>query len=291
MNDVNIFDLNQNQITNEFVAILTRVYSINQDMNNLLLNLNDNFSDYQIQSNDGFKFNIHKLILLTRFDNNESILQKFIDICSQKSKEEVQFALNFIYSGFYDLQRIYQKFIQKQQQEQEQEQKIEELFNEIGLDSNWIKSKKGRKGIIKDLSKLYQQNETKDFTIIAEEKEIKVHKLMLFIRSELFKGMFLNVQDSSNQVHDYSEKSFETIQQLIYFLYHDDFDEKEKEKGFSEEFSDLKDYYQLNQNSIIDLLLEKWGFWQEESGKEISKPFFMIKNYSKRDFPLIIFFS
>ncbi|KAJ5073283.1 hypothetical protein M0811_08967 [Anaeramoeba ignava] len=76
------------------------------------------------------------------------------------------------------------------------------------------------------------------------------------MRSELFQGMFLSVQDSSNQVHDYSGKSFETIHQLIYFLYHDEFDEtKEITKEIIQEFEDLKDYYQLNQNSIIDLHL------------------------------------
>ncbi|KAJ5075397.1 speckle-type poz protein [Anaeramoeba ignava] len=71
-----------------------------------------------------------------------------------------------------------------------------------------------------------KENETKDFIIISEEKEIKVHKLILFTRSELFKGMFLSVSDTSNQVHDYSRKSNESIQQLIYFLYHDKFKEK-----------------------------------------------------------------
>ncbi|KAJ5079160.1 speckle-type poz protein [Anaeramoeba ignava] len=127
----------------------------------------------------------------------------------------------------------------------------------MGFDSNWIESKKGRKGLIKDLHQLYQQQETKDFTIIIEEKEIKVHKLILIIRSELFKGMFLlNVQDSTNRVHDYSKKSFETLDQFIYFLYHDKFDKsKTLNKKIIEEFEDVKDYYQLNQNSILDLIL------------------------------------
>ncbi|KAJ5067015.1 speckle-type poz protein [Anaeramoeba ignava] len=112
----------------------------------------------------------------------------------------------------------------------------------------------------KEYWKIYQnyinKMKQKIFTIIKEEKEkeIKVHKLILIIRSELYKGMFqLNVQDSSNQVHDYSKKSFKTIQELIYFLYHDKF-ENEIPKETQEEFSDLKDYYQLNQNSIIDLI-------------------------------------
>ncbi|KAJ5079420.1 speckle-type poz protein [Anaeramoeba ignava] len=134
---------------------------------------------------------------------------------------------------------------------------MEEFFKEIGFDSKWINEKKGRKGILRDLQQLYQQETTKDFTIICEEKEIKVHKLILIMRSELFKGMFqLNVQDSSNQVHDYSQKSFQTINQLIYFLYHDKFSETQLRKEIKGELKDAKDYYQLNPHSIIDLILK-----------------------------------
>ncbi|KAJ5078379.1 speckle-type poz protein [Anaeramoeba ignava] len=209
-----------------------------------LLNLND-FSDLQIKSNDSTIFKVHRLIILTRFDNNNETIQKFINNCSRRSKEDVQIVLNFLYSGFPDfvqIQQILNEESNKNTQNppkrlniffhisnpeeklvfesfQEKNKTIEEFFKEIGFDLNWIQSKKGRKGILKDLSKLYQQESTKDFTIICEEeKEIKVHKLILILRSELFKGMFqLNVQDSSNRVHDYSGKSFETIQTINLF--------------------------------------------------------------------------
>ncbi|KAJ5066826.1 cyclin-dependent kinase inhibitor 2c-related [Anaeramoeba ignava] len=274
MNNVNVLILEENRITDQFIEMFTQIYSINQDMNQLL-NSNENFSDYQIQSIDGFKFNVHKLILLTRFDNNKTTLEKFINICSQKSKEEVQIALNFIYTGFSDFQEIYQNLKERTtkriiENQKEKENKVEEFFKEIGFDLNWIELKKGRNGIIKDLSKLYQEESTKDFTIIIgdekekeKEKEIKVHKLILVLRSELYKGMFLSVQDSSNQVHDYSGKSFETIQELIYFLYHDKFEKKTKEisNEMIKELKDVKDYYQLNPNSRIDLILKRLISW------------------------------
>ncbi|KAJ5070266.1 hypothetical protein M0811_11114 [Anaeramoeba ignava] len=69
--------------------------------------------------------------------------------------------------------------------------------------------------------------------------------------------MFLNVQDSSNKVHDYSNKSFETIHQLIYFFYHDEFEKEHIRKNNIDELQDAKDYYQLNENSIIDLFVKK----------------------------------
>ncbi|KAJ5074703.1 hypothetical protein M0811_08058 [Anaeramoeba ignava] len=67
----------------------------------------------------------------------------------------------------------------------------------------------------------------------------------------------LNVSDTSNKVHDYSRKRYETIQNFIYFLYHDKFQEEKiiKKQINLEEYEDLKDYYQLNSNSIIDLIL------------------------------------
>ncbi|KAJ5071634.1 ankyrin repeat [Anaeramoeba ignava] len=296
MNDVNIYDLSPFKITQGIIKKFPKIYSINEDLNNLLKS-NDNFSDFQIQSNDSFKFQVHKQFLLLRFDNNETILQKFIDICSQKSKEYVQIALNFLYTGFTDFDYFMKKFhnfanyrkqlitnqknldlnkilwpeyhqkseeikklfTKNDEKFKEENEMILTFFKEIGIDSNWIEIKKGRKGIIKDLSKLYEENETKDFTIICSRKRIKVHKLILIIRSELFKGMFLlNVEDKSNQVHDYSGKSFETIYQLIHFIYHDKFDKSKKiRQETKKEYLDLKDYYQLNQNSIINLILNK----------------------------------
>ncbi|KAJ5069759.1 hypothetical protein M0811_02336 [Anaeramoeba ignava] len=52
-------------------------------------------------------------------------------------------------------------------------------------------------------------------------------------------------------------KSFETINQLIYFLYHDEFDKtKEITNEMIGELREAKEYFQLNQNSIINLFLE-----------------------------------
>ncbi|KAJ5071732.1 ankyrin repeat [Anaeramoeba ignava] len=286
MNDSNIPDSDTNEITKEIIDLFLKTYSINQDLNNLL-NSNDNLSDFEIETNDSFKFKVHKQILLLRFDYNQSNLQKFINNCLQKPKEIVEIAINFIYTGFPNFDNFIQKLqilknylikikklkknsskkklkkeLKKEEElkikETKQNENIEEFFKEIGFDLNWIKSKSKRKGIIKDLSKLYKENDSKkDFTIICEdEKEIKVHKLILFLRSELFKGMFqLNIQDKSNQVHDYSRKSFETLNQFIYFLYHDKIEENKFNSKIIEEFEDIKDYFQLNPNSIIDLFL------------------------------------
>ncbi|KAJ5076648.1 ankyrin repeat-containing protein [Anaeramoeba ignava] len=280
LNDINVYELQEQGISQEFFDLFSKIYSINQDFLNLL-NSNDNFSDFQIQSNDSFRFKIHKLILLIRFDNNQSNLEKFVENCAQKPKEDVEFVLNFLYTGFCGFSQMINKLNQQKEKNnliekgssfigekgkpifensQEKQENVKEFFREIGLDSKWFESKKGRKGILNDLGKLYQQNDSKDFTIIIEEKEIKVHKLILILRSELFKGMFqLNIEDKSNQVHDYSKKSFQTLNQIIYFLYHDKFDkDQELTKENLEELRDTKDYFQLNENSMIDLIFQKF---------------------------------
>ncbi|KAJ5071725.1 ankyrin repeat [Anaeramoeba ignava] len=268
INNADISKLTDKQITKEIIDLFPKIYSINQDLNNLL-NSNDNLSDFEIETNDSFKFKVHKQILLLRFDYNQLNLQKFINNCKRKPKEIVEIAINFIYTGFPNFDNLIQRLqiLKNLLEEEEEELKTketkqneinEEFFKEIGFDLNWIKSKSKRKGIIKDLSKLYEENDSKkDFTIICENgKEIKVHKLILFLRSELFKGMFqLNIRDTSNEVHDYSRKSFETINQFIYFLYHDKIEENKFNSKIIEEFEDIKDYFQLNLNSIIDLIL------------------------------------
>ncbi|KAJ5080529.1 ankyrin repeat ph and sec7 domain containing protein secg-related [Anaeramoeba ignava] len=283
LDDIDVDHLYKSQINKEFVESFSNVYSINQEMSNLLTS--DEISgDFKIKCNDGSIINAHKLILLTRFNNDETILQKFVDNCYKKDNEVVKLVISFLYTGFVAFEEFTQKLkdVSKNYKEytnlydwlcnygangdevmspdfKEKEQKIEDFFKEIGLDSNWMKSKKGRKPLLKDLDQLYQNEETKDFTIICEEngkeKEIKTHKLILMIRSELFKGMFLSVNDSSNKVHDYSGKPFETINQLIYFIYHDNFDGTKITKENIEEYEYLKGFYQLNENSIIDLLL------------------------------------
>ncbi|KAJ5067660.1 cyclin-dependent kinase inhibitor 2c [Anaeramoeba ignava] len=304
MRDLNIFQLKRKRINQEIIDLFPKIYSFNDDLNNFLKS--NEFKDIEIKSSESKIIKAHKQILLIRFNNNQKILTRFINICRRKPKEIIQFALNFLYTGFIDFDKFIEKFnhkfiqnkteidpnsqflfsnkieIENKKKEQElilnqiknknEEFKkglIYDLFKQTGFDINWIKEKEGIKGILKDFEQFYQQNETKDFTIIVEEKEIKVHKLILQIRSELFKGMFLSVNDPSNQVHDYSKKSFETINQLIYFLYNDKIDETKLTKENIKEYIDLKDFYQLNSNSILGSYL--LDFYSKSFSKNLKK--------------------
>eukprot|EP01156_Anaeramoeba_ignava_P022320 Anaeramoba_ignava/c20502_g1_i1.p2 GENE.c20502_g1_i1~~c20502_g1_i1.p2 ORF type:complete len:262 (+),score=96.88 c20502_g1_i1:1294-2079(+) len=114
-----------------------------------------------------------------------------------------------------------------------------------------------RPGLVLDLKKLWEDEESKDFKIIAENSVIKVHRAILYVRSELFRGMFLlNKDDKSDQVSDYSERSAKAISALMKFLYTDELDVDLDEKILFE-LEGAEDYYQLNENSNLPTEIEK----------------------------------
>ncbi|KAJ5073627.1 speckle-type poz protein [Anaeramoeba ignava] len=131
------------------------------------------------------------------------------------------------------------------------EQNLLNVFQELGFDKNWIDNKKEEAGIQNDLLNLYSEKITKkDFGIICNDSsEIKVHKLILITRSNLFRGMFLNVQDDSNTVRDYSGKSKETLEQLIHYFYFGEFDldSIQNPEKLIQEYEDIEDFYQLSE--------------------------------------------
>ncbi|KAJ5074550.1 hypothetical protein M0811_01181 [Anaeramoeba ignava] len=225
-------DLTINQKKKELIAGFN---GITGDM--LHLFEEDDNQDITINCIDG-KIQAHSLILQVRFGEN---YHKALQIFRLKKKELIESFLRVIYSGF-----IHNK---------EQFDAIQALGNEIGID---ISSKIGRNGVVKDLKILYNQEETKDFTIIVQTKKFRIHKLILIARSELYRGMFLlNKNDTSNEVNDYSEKSAIVIQALIQYLYTDELPD-DIPKELVPELEDIVDYYQLNPNSSFNFQLEKY---------------------------------
>ncbi|KAJ5074758.1 ankyrin repeat-containing protein [Anaeramoeba ignava] len=85
-----------------------------------------------------------------------------------------------------------------------------------------------------------------------KEEKFPVHKWVLIARCGLFRGMFLNVKnDSSGEVNDYSQKSFESLNQFIKYLYTDKLDNSIS-NIIIEELSDASDFYQLNEKSDFE---------------------------------------
>ncbi|KAJ5071286.1 ankyrin repeat ph and sec7 domain containing protein secg-related [Anaeramoeba ignava] len=258
--DADVQNLNFEKISNKSQAqeVIQLYYSICYDMMNLFER--KEFCDIKIATIDK-TVEVHSLVLRCRlfdeFDIPSQIpYQKFFDmmkIFQRMESHQVEIFFHFVYSGIIKY---------SSQEELEKNTKIiHEICEKFTEDpKKWIDKKKGRKNLVRDLNKLYQDESSKDFKIQVTEKDQKkvfsIHKVILIARSELFRGMFLNVKDDSDFVNDYSEKSIQTISLVIKFLYLDDLDEKEISNDVFQELEDVIDYYQLNENSRLKMILD-----------------------------------
>ncbi|KAJ5075543.1 molting protein mlt-4 [Anaeramoeba ignava] len=218
--------------------------SLSDDL--LALYENSEFTDYQINCFDG-STRLHKIFITLRI--GPSFLPKMHDVFKSKLTKDVVDFVRFLYTGKTDLQKV---------------EKITILCQEIGLD---FKKLNTRKNLLNDLEKLFHDEESKDFTIIAQNEPIKVHKFILGARSDLYKGMFLLVSDDSNQVNDYSNISPLALRALIRFLYLDNL-EPDLPNFVINDLYDATDYYQLNMNSSFDFWLWKVGKNEENEDKK-----------------------
>ncbi|KAJ5078522.1 hypothetical protein M0811_04847 [Anaeramoeba ignava] len=148
------------------------------------------FCDISFKTKNGEIIEVHKLILKYRLNENQNEIEKLQEIISKKPIKESNQIFEMIYSNriinpklYYEIKEIINS-----------NEKIEETMKKIYLNEN--------------------ENE-KDFIIERKEKKYKFPKLILIMRSELYRGMFLSVtEDKSNKVTDYSElsnKSFQII--------------------------------------------------------------------------------
>ncbi|KAJ5073075.1 hypothetical protein M0811_09030 [Anaeramoeba ignava] len=194
------------------------------------------FCDVLFDTIDNQQIGAHQLILKYRLKDYQNQLGKLRSIISLKTLKEANQIFPTIYSN-------------KQITSINLESSIQELLNE--------------ESIIETIKRIYlNENENeKDFTIKREEKEYKFPKLILIMRSELYRGMFLAVtEDDSNEVTDYSELSTESFQILEYWIYSNQIKEGIKiTKEIIEELKKAMDYFQLNElnpnlvSSAIDL--------------------------------------
>ncbi|KAJ5073230.1 hypothetical protein M0811_08912 [Anaeramoeba ignava] len=191
--------------------------------------------DLKIHSKEGSYF-VHSSMLKIRI--GEDKLNKVAEVLGNRTDEEVKAFIEFIYSG-----NVNKKISSSV---------IEEICKEIGI--NW-EEKAYKKGLLRDLKKAYDNRSSADFSIICAETRINVHSVVLLARSGLFREMFLSVNDSSNEVHDYSEKSKEAMEFFINFLYTDKLDPLMTLEKV-EEIEDAVEFYRLNPDSSFDDQIE-----------------------------------
>ncbi|KAJ5076834.1 btb/poz domain-containing protein [Anaeramoeba ignava] len=113
------------------------------------------------------------------------------------------------------------------------------------------------------MKRIYLNENEKDFIIERKEKQYKFPKLILIMRSELYRGMFLSVtEDKSNKVTDYSELSNKSFQIFEYWIYSNQIkNEIQITQQIIDELETGIDYFQLNQTNpnLFDLLIKKFN--------------------------------
>ncbi|KAJ5075582.1 regulator of chromosome condensation [Anaeramoeba ignava] len=194
------------------------------------------FCDISFKTENGEIIEAHKLILKYRLNQNQNQIEKLQEIISKKSIKESNQIFEMIYSNRIINPKLYSEI----KEIINSNEKIEETMKRIYLNEN--------------------ENE-KDFIIERKEKQYKFPKLILIMRSELYRGMFLSVtNDTSNKVRDYSELSNKSFRILEYWIYSNQIkDEIQITQQIINEIQIGIDYFQLNQTNpnLFDLLINK----------------------------------
>ncbi|KAJ5078525.1 claret isoform a [Anaeramoeba ignava] len=196
------------------------------------------FCNISFKTENGEIIEAHKLILKYRLNQNQNQIEKLKEIISKKSIKESNQIFEMIYSNN---SKINPKLYSEIKEIINSNEKIEETMKRIYLNEN--------------------ENE-KDFIIERKEKQYKFPKLILIMRSELYRGMFLSVtEDKSNKVTDYSELSNKSFQIFEYWIYSNQI--KNGIKITQQIIDEIKtgiDYFQLNETNpnLFDLLINKF---------------------------------
>ncbi|KAJ5076119.1 claret isoform a [Anaeramoeba ignava] len=201
------------------------------------------FCNISFKTKNGEIIEAHKLILKYRLNQNQNQneIEKLKEIISKKSIKESNQIFEMIYSNN---SIINPKLYSEIKEIINSNKKIEETMKRIYLNEN-------------------ENEDEKDFIIERKEKQYKFPKLILIMRSELYRGMFLSVtNDTSNKVTDYSELSNKSFQIFEYWIYSNQIkDEIQITKEIIEEIQIGIDYFQLNQTNpnLFDLLINKFN--------------------------------
>ncbi|KAJ5075596.1 claret isoform a [Anaeramoeba ignava] len=199
------------------------------------------FCDISFKTENGEIIEAHKLILKYRLNQNQNQIEKLKEIISNKSIKESNQIFEMIYSNN---SKINPKLYSEIKEIINLNEKIEETMKRIYLNEN-------------------ENENEKDFIIERKEKKYKFPKLILIMRSELYRGMFLSVtEDKSNKVTDYSELSNKSFQIFEYWIYSNQIkDEIQITQEIIDEIQIGIDYFQLNQTNpnLFDLLINKFN--------------------------------
>ncbi|KAJ6226530.1 hypothetical protein M0813_10748 [Anaeramoeba flamelloides] len=206
----------------EFYNLINTTKTINDDF--LLLFSSKKFTDSEL-----FGYKIHQKFVEFRLNCN---LLKIEKQCKNSGEKEKLKLLKWVYGErFQDLDNFV-------------------LLEKLGI--NWPE----KKTLGKDLKKMFEDDISKDFSIIIDSQLIKTHKILLQARSGLYRSLFLTVKDELTQVNDYKGHTVDGFKLLLRFLYTDKLDKQNNNSRLLLELKDAVDYYQLNINSRLEFYMK-----------------------------------
>ncbi|KAJ6239862.1 regulator of chromosome condensation [Anaeramoeba flamelloides] len=174
------------------------------------------------------KFKINKLLLKLRLKLKE-IDNNFLEKFDKLKDDQIKLLIDWVYTG--------------KNKEQALNENIVNLFELENIQS-----------LKQDLLSLYQMDDQKkDFTLQLDNKELKIHSLILVARSEKFAEKF----DLDNSINHYEIKkqlcSFETLKIFVKFLYTDYFDKNNQiNEKTKQELCILKEKWKLSKYSDLE---------------------------------------
>ncbi|KAJ5068416.1 pep-cterm sorting domain-containing protein [Anaeramoeba ignava] len=264
-----------------------------QDMQRLFSN--QEMCDLKFKTKDNRIIEAHSSIIKLRFPKIS--LEELSNIISKTEYEPTINFLNWIYSGMIssepELYNVLPRILLSRENGEQDSLDCPKFWDEndfrfslnnilgIGFNHSSVKEtieiaekmgilleefieKSGRKGLMKDLKKYYLENESKNFSIIVNEKIIKAHKLILLSRSNLFRSMFLSVNDESNSVPETTGKSEETIRNLVKFFYTDSFESNVSLENLNE-LEECSEFFQIPKTEFFhERIIQAKLFIQEE---------------------------
>ncbi|KAJ6252947.1 hypothetical protein M0813_13651 [Anaeramoeba flamelloides] len=232
---------------------------IRQDFK-LLFENNANCDSFITNKSDK-KIPVQKILVENRtnssFDHIEKILTNF-------TEKEIDLFLKWVYYDHYETSH---------------QEPLKKIFDSFNLT---FPPKVNELSIKESLLELYNDEDSKDFFILVKDEDeddegednddeeeyddedqyekIPVHKFVLLARSGLFRNMFQNLSEKEknmNQIKDYTGKSIESLEILIKYFYTDSIEltADDDPELIVEELSDAKDYFQLNEDSNLNTLL------------------------------------
>ncbi|KAJ3442399.1 btk-binding protein-related [Anaeramoeba flamelloides] len=225
-------------------------------MGTLYSDIDEHYKSKTLCDFDIYGIPVHKQFIEARL-NNEA--QEIKEILEGYSKEEIQNFMNWVYTG--DIK---------------DKKKLQIIAIRFGI------KEPEKLSIKKMLKKMYVDEDSKDFAILVKDdededddediseeeeeeeeepefEEIPVHKLILQIRSGLFREMFQNIKEESKQVKDFSGLGIDAMEIFIKYLYTDkvELTADHDPETVLNAFSNVIEYFKLNEDSTFLVQVEE----------------------------------